>query len=664
MTANKTEFAAITSSQARLLGHHLLQKMAPEELRGIGQKIQHLESFLPVSWGSSDIAVIRHLSEILSYDDESTSVEVYLCLKSGLRPLDHTLSFWGVYDTSDDGKTRLFISRDVKDLAGTILHTYLSSKNFDRFKCFEAEYALSERLEEIDGLSPLPSRMLQDLEMLTPNETLTFLQTMAIATESGDLILKVRERCEHELIDVASSAQLKSLNTIKYLRGDISVDDLVAARIQWYRQNKIRHLPRLENGIALFKATDEAIDNLLRYDLRDYAEAIVSVLMMAIQPGKIDVRADLFALSVFCSMRRFAFEEIYIEATDRCPMFNLQPDQMAVFSEMYGLGSHCEAYLDVTPKALGRILFDRYRAYYNKHQPPFEADSRSVFATTYPSVGTDIDRDDVTNLTKGFKTQLRNTSYLGVFAVPALIDILLLTTVGRGLYLSAFMTETEQQMSTYAFVFALILCGAVSSSIGAGGSFYLYAMVYPTMNMFMVTRLIGGFVLVSILGIFALVILAVKVGIYAAVIFLLYLGALTIYLFTLALLSVMQFPGTPLPSVFVLWRFRLTVGTNSHRSITLRIAHGTRPLLLHPRKRHRNLSYGLVGILRCISLACSPSNIRLEHLASGYPKQFRSGSLGLVSQHISQRRSRRFRRHDGAGRHATLPFRSVFGCLF
>lgn len=112
------------------------------------------------------------------------------------------------------------------------------------------------------------------------------------------------------------------------------------------------------------------------------------------------------------------------------------------------------------------------------------------------------------------------------------------------------MTETEQKMSTYAFVFALILCGAVSSGIGAGGSFYLYAMVYPTMNMFMVTRLIGGIVLVSILGVFALVVLAVKVGIYAGVIFLLYLGALAIYLFTLALLSVMQFPGTPLPSVF------------------------------------------------------------------------------------------------------------------
>ena len=556
MNTNKTEFTAIASSQTRLLDHHLLQKLAPEELRKIGQKLQHLESFLPLAWAPSDIAIIRQLSQ--TFCSESPSVAVYLCLKSGLQPLDHTLSFWGVYDINEDQETRLFISRDAKDLAGTILHTYLSSKNFDRFKCFEGEYALSESLQEIDGLRPLPPRMLQDIEMLTPNETLVFLQTMAMATESGDLLLKVRQRCEYELIDVASSAQLKSLNTIKYLRGDISVEDLVGARIQWYRQNKISRLPLLEHGVALFKSTDEAINNLLKYDVRDYADACVRLLEMVIEPGKIDVRADLFALSVFCSMRRFAYEEIYIEATDRCPMFNLQPDQMAVFSEMFGLGSHCEAYLDVTPKALGRILFDRYRAYYNKHQPPFEADSRSVFATTYPSVGTDLDRDDVTNLTKGFKTKLRNTSYLGVFAVPALIDILLLTTIGRGLYLSAFMTETEQKMSTYAFVFALILCGAVSSGIGAGGSFYLYAMVYPTMNMFMVTRLIGGIVLVSVLGVFALVVLAVKVGIYAGVIFLLYLGALTIYLFTLAMLSVMQFPGTPLPSVFALHTFRLT----------------------------------------------------------------------------------------------------------
>jgi hypothetical protein len=551
MHAKKSDFDEILRSQTRLEKQHLLQKVDPKELQKMSQSIRHLASFLSLRWArSTDLDIIRQLADSLSADE--SPVEVYLGLDTGFRTLDHTSQFWGVYDGDGDLRTRLFISRNTKDLAGTILHTYMSSAHSERSRCFEAEYALGECLSQLNELAPLPPRMLQDIELLTPIETLSFLQTMAIAGSNSNIIAKVRQRCEYQLIDVASSAQLKSRNTIDYLRGDITVEDLIGTRIQWYKQNKIRQLPRVEDAIELFKTVDQVVDNVLKHDLRDESAALVSALETIIRPGKIDVRADLVGLSIFCSMRRFAYEEIYIEATDRCPLFNLQPDQMAVFAEMYGLGSHCEAYLDLTPKALGRILFDRYRAYYNKHQPPLEADSRSVLATTYPSVGTDIDRDDVTNMTKGVMTKLRNTTYLGVFAVPALIDILLLTTIGRGLYLSAFMTVVEQQMSTYAFVIALIFCGAVSSGIGAGGSFYLYAMVYPTMNMYTVTRFIGGMVLVSVLGLLALVGISIFVGIYAGVIFLVYVLGLTIYLFTLAVLSTMQFPGTPLPSVSVL----------------------------------------------------------------------------------------------------------------
>jgi hypothetical protein len=537
MQASHSEFESLVQSQSRLLNLNLLQKIDSHQLKSFATSYK---SLLTHTWSSpSNISLVRGLINAIEEKSDET-VEVYIGLHTGFRTSDRTSQFWGLYD-GDSQITRLYISRDAKDLAGTVLHTYLSSKRCPRSSCFEAEYALVG--------STLSDRMLQDIELLSPTETLIFLQNIAISGSSNDLVAAIRQRCEYQLIDVASAAQLKSLNTIAYLRGDITVEELVAKRIEWYRQNKISQIPRVDSTIHLFKTVESVINNFLKYAIRSQADALVKLLETVIRPGHIDVRADILALAVFCSFRRFAYDEIYIDATDRCPLLNDQPDQAAVFAELWGLGSHCEAYLDVTPKALGKIFYDRYRAYYNEHPPPLEADDPVDFLTAYPSAKTDIDRKGITDIGKGWQIKLKNTSYLGVFAVPALIDILLLTTIGRGLYLSAYMSEIEQRMSTYALVVALVLCGAVSSWIGAGGSYYLYAMVYPTMNMFMLTRFIGGMVLTSIMAVLALVIAGVIRGFYGGAIFLLYLMVLTIYLYLLALLANLQFPGSPLPSV-------------------------------------------------------------------------------------------------------------------
>lgn len=552
MHVEKSEFDTLVLSQTRLLKLNLLHKVELEELKKMGQKIRRLIDSPTTGWFGSpnDLVIIQELVDALSDESQTPAVEVYIALDSGFRNLDYTSQFWGVYDIDDDAM-RIFITRNAKDLAGTVLHTYMSSRCCARLNCFEAEDALAKALGDINDLTPLPARMLQDIELLTPLEMLTFLQSVAIAGNYNGLVWRIRKRCEYELIDVSASAQLKYLNTVSYLRGDITAEDLITERIQWYRQNQIAQLPRVEEAIELFNTVDKAINNFLKYNIRDHAAAFIATLETIMKPGKIDVRADILGLSIFCNFRRYAYDELYLDATDRCPLFNPQPDQMAVFAEMWGLGSHCEAYFDVTPKALGRILYHRYRTYYNKHQPPFEADSRTQLASSYMSAGTDIDREGVTDFKKGWKSKLKNTSYLGIFAVPALIDILLLTTTGRGLYLSAFMSSVEQQMSTYALVIALLLCGAVSSCIGTGGSFYLYAMVYPTMNMFMVTRLVAGVVLVSIAAVITSVVFLTLQMYHAAAIFFLYLMVFTIYLFTLAVLSTMQFPGSPLPSVYL-----------------------------------------------------------------------------------------------------------------
>ena len=544
MHVERSEFDLVVQSQIHLLKLNLLHKIERGELRNIGQRIQRLIDIqVP-----NNLIVIKELVQALLDESQTPAVEAYIALDSGFRNLDYTSQLWGVYDV-DGYKTRVFVTRNAQDLAGTILHTFMSSRQCSRLECFEAEYALANAHGEINDLTSLPPRMLQDIGLLTPSEILKLSQRIAIAGSNNDLLRRIFKHCEYELIDVSSSAQLKRLNTVSYLRGDISVEDLIATRIQWYRQNQIVQLPRIEEAIKLFNAADVAINNLLKHSIREYSATLIETLEKIMKPGKIDVRADILGLAIFCNFRRYAYDELYLDITDRCPLFNPQPDQFAVFAEMWGLGSHCEAYFDVTPKALGRIFHDRYRNYYKEHQPPFEADSRTQLASGYLSAGTDIDRDGITDLKKGWKWKLRNTSYLGIFAVPALIDVLLLTTLGRGLYLSAYMSEVEQQMATYALVIGLLLCGPLSSSITIGGSFYLCTMVYPTMNMFMVTRFIGGVVLASaVASITSIVFFALRMY-RAGIVFFLYLMAFSIYLFLLAVLSTLQFPTTPLPSV-------------------------------------------------------------------------------------------------------------------
>lgn len=66
-----------------------------------------------------------------------------------------------------------------------------------------------------------------------------------------------------------------------------------------------------------------------------------------------------------------------------------------------------------------------------KHQPPIRKDGSTELPTSYASKSIDEDPDAHRPRLPGHY----QITFLGIFAVPALIDILLLTTIGRGLYL-------------------------------------------------------------------------------------------------------------------------------------------------------------------------------------------------------------------------------------
>lgn len=536
------DFTGLVEGQRRLRDLNLLKAVTAEELRRIGGQLLALDEEDPSEVPRS----IQELLDLLIPDDEEPpQLRIWIGLHSGFRTITGA-QFWGLYDIDESGVTDLYISGFAEDVPGTILHTFLSSRGCPRAQCFMAEYVLHERCDSLADTWELPPRMVKDIEQLSPTESMLLLRRLALFDnrEWASISAKVRACCEFQLLDVPEVTQLRALNATSYLRGQVSAEDLVTSRLDWYRERGC-HSPNPVAAISLFLEIDSLLPLILLERKSDILTQLEMILHTVLHKKQIDAAADIFALAVFCAFRKLALNEVYMEILDRNPLPNAHPDQAACFAEMFALGSRCESYFDMTPTVIGKLLAERYQTYFKNHQPPQRDDSTTELPTAYASKQVDTDP----NAGREKPPVYYEITFLGIFAVPALIDILLLTTIGRGLYVTAFMTEDEKTMATSALMVALLFCGAIGTWISSGGSYYLHSMAFAAMNMFVLTRLIAGIAITLAGGIMAMVVIGVIKGFYAGVIFFLYFFFLTTYLSLLATLAIYQMPGFMFQSV-------------------------------------------------------------------------------------------------------------------
>ncbi|KAJ9650280.1 hypothetical protein H2201_009311, partial [Coniosporium apollinis] len=242
-----------------------------------------------------------------------------------------------------------------------------------------------------------------------------------------------------------------------------------------------------DDALAIFQDVHRLLLDILYNRRYGQLDQLTSTLESLLTRGVLDTYADILVFSIFCAARKAAFDEVYLEVTDRNPLFNEHSDQAAAFSELFALGSRCDAYFDVTPNAFGKILAERYRAYYGQpdHQPPIQIGNAPAVSSAYAAAQTDIDPHEKASVMPAYK----RFTFLSVFAIPALVDIMLLTTTGRGLYLSAFMSLREQEYATLALMLSLLLSGAIGTWISIGGTYYLISMAFSAAEMFILTRL-------------------------------------------------------------------------------------------------------------------------------------------------------------------------------
>ncbi|KAK4869928.1 hypothetical protein LT330_005652 [Penicillium expansum] len=527
-------FAEIVQSQQRLKSLNLLHPVPTTKIQSIGLLLGQFYDSLDLSEDDDNLAsTVKELSNWASND----LLHVNLCLDSGLRK-SSDFRFWAVFDMEHDG-IEIYVSKNAQGLAGTILHTFLSAKGFPRHVCFEAEATFATWSQDVSHDTGLPRRLIQDIDVLSPEERLLLLQHLSLTDSHSELSEVICTYIRKQLVDAPSFAQLKTLNTVGYLEKSTSPEDLIRSRINWYMDQGCRY-PSLDVCLDLFHQADSVLSDVLRYRREDDLAAITSGLCALLQGGSVDTYVDMMALALFCAARQGAFDEIYAEVTDRNPLFNNHTDQAAAFAESFALGSRCEAYFDVAPSVFGKLLSDRFRAYYGEHQPPNWINGAPELATSYAGAQIDVNPDEQPKTMPGYQ----RFTFLSVFAIPALIDIILLTMVGRGLYLSAAMSHDEQDSATMALMISLLFSGAIGTWIACGGPYYLISMAFAAANMFVLIRLIAGIAFTVAGGLIGFVAISSVRGPRAGIIFYLYLIALTIYFSTFASLASFSYPGS------------------------------------------------------------------------------------------------------------------------
>ena len=422
--ASQDDYNQIVQTQRHLLRMGKLDQIPPSKLRTIGtffRKLHH-DGFAHNSKhiDSTALQSINELAQGLWAASDSEEIldpiEVYIGLDSGFRT-PGGVQFWAVSDVDvETGTLTIYVSRYASDLENTILHAYLSNRGCSRHACFATEISAAEFAAGRPQRA-LPKRFLQDIKLLTPSDIIFFFQHLKVSDpENGDMLVsQVRALLEEQILDGPSFGQLRELDTAGYLSGKIPEQMIIESRGLWYEKHGYQHFD-IEVALKVFRDVASNFVDILCSRRHDDLEKITDVLESVITTDGFDAYSDIVALAIFCAARKAAYNEIYLEVSDRNPLFNEYADQAGAFSELFALGSRCEDYFDLTPSAFGKLLSDRHREHYSKphNQPPLQIEYATGYASSYAVAQIDIDDSVKTAEMPAYQ----RLTFLSVFAIP------------------------------------------------------------------------------------------------------------------------------------------------------------------------------------------------------------------------------------------------------
>ncbi|QDS72759.1 hypothetical protein FKW77_004222 [Venturia effusa] len=494
---SRTQYDAILESQEHLKALNMLHKLDDVEVLKLTDRLRTI----------LDSTKHRHLVDSLVQGLTFGHIIVYTALDSAFN-VPGDAHAWGISSSSTSSHLDIFTSQKTTSLASTVLHVFLAQHGVPREQRFQ-----EEMLFETPSVD-LPLSLRTELRDSTHSELLFLLEQIKVSALDHPFAAAIQRTCFERLLNDASREEWTEIHSRRFLEGSISIRELLQLRLEEFVRRGARKLPCLDNLEQLYQSVDFLISDSLFWAEREKLEALSTALVDVYKswegpsPCTIDLRADLFALIFFCSLRKHAFDNVFLESTDRCPFFLTQPDQAGVFSELWVLGSQCDIYFGIFPRAIGKIIYDRYRAQLALNPPPADAfDKKNVF-TAYSfshsskNASTIVKREEKLGLGARARQRVASVSEtamkfgaLSIFCMPAIVDVVLLTWLGRGFFLTAFMNVDDRIMAAYALLASLLLTAGNTGWTGSVGGHYLYNFAFHNMNFFLVSRLAGGFVL-------------------------------------------------------------------------------------------------------------------------------------------------------------------------
>lgn len=489
--------------------------------------------------------------ETLIHGLTAKAIRVFKGLDTGFRASsDGTSHLWGLSNlrdwtglevpTASTRRVDIFISSKAPSTAGTILHTFLADRGVPRLQRYEEELRFDHLHGDVAN-ARLPTSIQSELLDASEVELLSLVHRLRESNVDHRFAEAIQDACGEILVNEASKIAWIDAHSRQFLQGSITMEELLRRRLETLVARGATKLPLVEKLVELYRAIDNIITDSLFFSQRNVLNTLGNALLKSYDPWKswstsefVDINADLFGLMFFCALRRTAFEDVYIETTDRCPFFVTQPDQAAVFAELWVLGSQCDIYFGILPRTAGEIIYSKYREHLIEANPSPDTwngkDLFTVYSYTRPENANGGYTENSPSTYRKSSTFVLKFGALSIFCVPAIMDVCLLTFLGRGFFLTAFMADDDRLVASYALLTSLLIAAGVTGWAGSVGGYYLYNHAHQNMNFFLVQRLSAGFVLTVAVALCGLVALTFQYSARVGAVFVAYLFVLSTYL--------------------------------------------------------------------------------------------------------------------------------------
>ena len=397
--------------------------------------------------------------------------------------------FWSVYesDTVFDrimGRSdilHVYVSRNHPSFAEAIINSYLSAKGLKECERLNFELLLrSALLQGKQDQELVPLRIQKQLDISTPSELLSLLHYTLGRTEK--IFEVVRESIQCRLIDEVDLKQVLDLARLDLVAGRITIVEFLSKRFEWYERSlRFGRIPSVKSMAAypidalkkLFEEMESLIrdcilthpkpnplNEMLDFLYREYESAEKST-------GRVSAPIDILSSMFIAALRRQAIDDVYTIVSDFNPLPGREVDQQGVMAELYCFGSRCEDYFDAPVTKLSEILHEKRMKYLAANPPSDEKYDKRKFMLSYlplTQCGEDL------NMEKNKKPRQSGNLFAGlVFAVPAILDLVLLMLTGHGTFVNVRMSLVEQQAISSALLMSLLFCGVLSPLIACSG---------------------------------------------------------------------------------------------------------------------------------------------------------------------------------------------------